>query len=106
MKDRLLTHIVWFTPEYAPHVKGSQFYEQLIDRIVDVEKWDSKILIDIEYFEKLIYDNYELATAYIDLYSKTAKFILLPFEIEKVDYQFYCMVDRKEIIMIFFRKCQ
>ncbi len=101
--DHFLFRVVTFTPEYAPHTPGTLFFEKIKIRMIDVENWDSRTELDRSVFEKELINDRELEHTYVDLYSKTSRFFSLPFEIDKVNYEFYCMVDNMEIILIFYR---
>lgn len=107
INDKFLYHVASFTPEYAPHVKGSQFFERLEMRMIDVENWEEKVVLDRSVYEDMLKYNNDLAQAYVNLYSKTAQFVVEFIEFEDgLVYEFYSMVDNKEIVMIFFRLAQ
>ena len=71
--------------------------------MVDIENWDARIEIEQSDFEKNLAKNHELAMAYIDLYSESAWYVLFEFEIARAEYEYYCMVSRKELVLIFFK---
>jgi hypothetical protein len=72
--------------------------------MVDVENWDTRIDIERSDFEKMLSNNSKLELTYIDLYSNSAWFVLLEFEIAGEQYEFYCMVDKQELVLIFFKR--
>ncbi len=104
--DRFLYQFVQDTPEYTPFTTDSELYIHLLARMVDVENWDARIEIERTDFEKMLSNNHELEMAYVDLYSDSAWFVLLEFEIVDNKYEFYCMVDKQEMVLIFFRRVE
>jgi len=102
--DRFFYRFVLFTPQYAPHVKDSQFFERIKERITSAANWNEKIFVEKSVFEQMLSNDEELEMAYVDVYSWTAYFILVFFEIDEINYEFYCMIEKKEIILFFFRK--
>ncbi len=102
--DRFLYQFVQDTPEYTPFTTDSELYIHLLARMVDVENWDARIEIERADFEKMLSNNHELEMAYVDLYCDSAWFVLMEFEIIEDKYEFYCMVDKREVVLIFFKR--
>ena len=101
--DRFLYQFVQDTPEFTPFTTDSGLFIHLMARMLD-ENWDYRIDIERHDFEKILSNNYELQTAYVELFSDSAWYVLLEFEIVGDSYEFYCMVDNREIVLIFFKK--
>ena len=101
--DQFLYRFVRNIEPYTPITMTSTFYLKVLARIVDVEKWDEREYVSRQEFEKFLHNNQELENEYVDLFSLEATFIYMPFEIADRDYRFYCMINNKEIALIFFQ---
>lgn len=100
--DRFLYLLVTFTPEYSPHVRGSQFFSRLEKKITESRHWEEEIEISRNDFEEIIRGHEDLEMAYIDLYSTQLKFFKLQFRLKSNYYMFYAVRKNGEDILIFF----
>ena len=106
VQDRFITYLTMNKVEYTPFSNDiNEFlFSKLEMRLIEVEQWEATFPIDRKIFEDLIINNNELVDAYVELYSKSAKFFVSEMEIRSEVYEFYMMVLKKRISLVFYRK--
>jgi hypothetical protein len=104
IQDTFFHRLILFTSQYTPYVQGSTLFEKLNLLLRKPEVWREKVLVDKKVFEQMLVADFELQLAYVDNYSSKAEFTLIFFEYDNVQYEFYCMLVRKKIVLVFFRK--
>lgn len=104
IQDTFFHRFILLTSQYAPHVYGSTLFYKLNALMRRPNVWKEKILVDRKVFEQMLIADFDLQMAYVDNYSSKSEFFLIFFEADNIHYEFYSMMVRKKIVLVFFRK--
>lgn len=105
-QDRFIKYLTLNKNEYTPFSRdiNEYLFFRLEERLIEVGQWEATEEIDREKFEEKIGCCAELVNAYIDMYSKSARFFTSEMDVREEVFEFYMLVKNKRIDLIYYRK--